>query len=223
MTLKATFPQRLLKVDDLIRCNHTYLSQGDECYFLGEYTAGSEYPFSTTNQLVWNLKKPMERCGLPEWHYKGEAILEAAAALRTALEPMGQQILSGMTFVPVPPSKAKADPLYDDRLVQVLKGIRSAPQLDVREIIVQRCSTDPAHSSSVRPRPEQIKAMYEIDEGLTGPEPSFIVVVDDVLTTGAHFRAAQTVLSSRFPAAKVVGLFIARRVPDSSDFGDVEV
>ena len=45
--------------------------------------------------------------------------------------------------------------------------------------------------------------------------PASIAIVDDVLTTGAHFRAASTVLAVRFPTAQIVGLFIARRVPDA--------
>lgn len=35
--------------------------------------------------------------------------------------------------------------------------------------------------------------------------------MDDALTTGAHFRAARSVLAARFPAVLRVGLFIARR------------
>jgi hypothetical protein len=35
--------------------------------------------------------------------------------------------------------------------------------------------------------------------------------LDDVLTTGAHFRAAKRVLHARFPQAQIIGLFVARR------------
>ena len=45
---------------------------------------------------------------------------------------MGQETLNKLTFVPVPPSKAKEDPLYDDRLTQMLNLIRPDPKLDVR-------------------------------------------------------------------------------------------
>ena len=223
MTSETTFPQRLTKIDDLMRCDHVYLSEDDECYFIGEYTARIGYAYSATNQLVLNFKKTMDRRGFPEWRYKGRAIGEAAAALRTALEPMGAEALNSLTFVPVPPSKAKDDPLYDDRLTRMLNLIRPDPRLDVREIIAQKYSTDAVHSSDVRPGPDEVEAMYEIDEGLTQPEPDVIVIVDDVLTTGAHFRAVQTVLSTRFPAVKIIGLFIARRVPDTSDFDDFEL
>lgn len=120
-----------------------------------------------------------------------------------------------MTFVPVPPSKARADPLHDDRVTRMLRAVWPGQTADVREIIVQPESADAVHENPVRPTPSQIEASYGIDETLTTPEPSFIAIVDDVLTTGAHFRAANSVLASRFPTVQIVGLFIARRVPDA--------
>ncbi len=60
--------------------------------------------------------------------------------------------------------------------------------------------------------------MYRIDEQVAEPTPTALVVVDDVLTTGAHFKAAQSVLAERFPGVSVFGLFVARRVPEAVDF-----
>lgn len=223
MTFEAGFPQRLTKIDELMRRDHVYLSDDDDCYFIGEYAARVGYACSATNNLILNFKKGMDRRGSPEWQYKDRAIKEAATAFRIALVHMGQQALNGMTFVPVPPSKAKDDDLYDDRLTQMLNLIRPEPKLDVREVILQEHSTDPSHSSDVRLGPDEIQAMYGIAEELTQPEPDMIVVVDDVLTTGAHYRAVKSGLAACFPGRKIIGLFIARRVPDTSDFDDVVV
>ena len=44
-------------------------------------------------------------------------------------------------------------------------------------------------------------------------------MVDDLLTSGAHFRAAQRVLSRHFPDIDVVGLFLARRVMETAADG----
>ena len=215
MTSEAAFPQRLTKIDELMLADHVYLSEDDECYFIGEYTARAGYDYSPTNNLVSNFKKEMDRRCLPEWTYKEQAIRQTAKAFTIALEPMGQEGLSKVTFVPIPPSKSKKDPLYDDRLTRMLNLIRPHSKLDIREIVVQKYSTQAAHSSDDRPGPDDIEAMYETVEGLTKPEPNVVVIVDDVLTTGAHFRATKSVLSSRFPGTKVIGLFIARRVPDT--------
>jgi predicted amidophosphoribosyltransferase len=46
---------------------------------------------------------------------------------------------------------------------------------------------------------------------------------DDVLTTGAHFRAASAALQQSFPGVKIIGLFIARRVPEAVDFDEFEM
>ena len=106
----------------------------------------------------------------------------------------------------------KSDPLYDDRIAQMLHQIRPQPSLDVRELIVQKRTMLPAHTTDQRPSPETIGAEYMINEGLANPAPEMLVLVDDVLTTGAHFRAAHEVLSDRFPDTPIEGLFIARRV-----------
>ena len=96
----------------------------------------------------------------------------------------------------------------------MLQAIWPGQQADVRELIVQTESTPAAHAAGGgRPGPSEIQDRYEVDEALTVPAPTSIAIVDDVLTTGAHFRASRVVLGARFPAAIIVGLFIARRVP----------
>ena len=67
-----------------------------------------------------------------------------------------------------------------------------------------------SHQRSTRPRASDIAERYRIDETLAAPEPG---VVDDLLTSGAHFRAAKRVLRQRFAGIEAVGLFLARRVP----------
>ena len=213
MMSNGTFPQRFTKVDDLTRADHWYLMETDACYFIGEYTARMGFSYSATNHLVINLKKTMDRRGLPEWQYKGRAIDQAAAAFGTALGP---DAMDALTFVPMPPSKATDDPLYDDRMVRLLTTIRSHPPLDVRELIVQTCSTEAVHGMEDRPSPHQIAALYRIDEELASGLKQCVAIVDDVLTTGAHFRAAKSVLSARFPEQEIIGLFLARRAPETS-------
>ena len=201
-------PRRLTKVDTLTT-DHWHLRPSDECYFLGEYTARTGYQGSPTNQLIFNLKKRFDRRGLPDWHYKGQAIREVAIALRAAIN---HQFLDKITFVPIPPSKAKDDPLYDDRMTQVCGAIRPRPPLDVRELLVQPTSTPAAHGTDNRPTPKDIETLYELDMALANSPGDFILIVDDVLTTGAHFVAAKSLLKRQFPETPVVGVFVARRV-----------
>jgi hypothetical protein len=219
-TSGSTLPQRLTKIDDLTRPDHSYLTADDDCYFIGEYTARRGFAFSSTNNLILNFKKPMDRRNRPaEWPYKGRAIEQAAAMFRTSLNERARETL---TFVPVPPSKARGDPLYDDRLEQMLRRIWPGQATDVRELVKQPVSTPAVHDSTDRPTPTVLEGRYVIDRALRDPAPQVIAVVDDVITTGAHFIATRNMLMREFPGTKIVGLFIARRAPEAMDIEDFE-
>jgi predicted amidophosphoribosyltransferase len=152
----------------------------------------------------------MDRRGRPEWGYKDRAIQEAAEQLRGSLNP---EFIRRATFIPVPPSKERQHILYDDRMTQVLQ--RLGAEADVRELVYQRESMEDAHSADIRPGPNDLYANYALDETLTEGEVTQIAIVDDVLTTGCHFKAMQQILSENYPQAPIVGLFIARRVPNT--------
>jgi hypothetical protein len=218
MTSNSTFLLRLTQVDALTLPDHSYLTADDACFFLGEYTARGSYQESKTNNLIYNFKIPVDKRGTNRWYYKDQAIQQSADAFRRAIKA---EWFDAATLIPIPPSKAKTDPLYDDRLTRMLKAIRSQPPLDIRELIVQEASTDPAHHSDNRPRPETLEPLYKIDQTLTMPKPQVIALFDDVLTTGAHFKAAQSLLNKAFPGVRVIGLFIARRVPETIDVEDI--
>ena len=219
MTSNTTFPNRLTEIDDLTRPDHAYLTSDDVCYFIGEYTARKGYSYSPTNNLIFNFKKSGDRRhNLSEWRHKEQAIQKVAAVFRSAFRP---EAFDRLTFVPIPPSMAVDDPLYDDRLTRMLHAIRPDPRLDIRELIIQTRSAASSHSSDARPRPEEIKALYRLDETLTEPVPRIVALVDDLLTAGAHFRAAKSVLSARFQDITIFGLFIARRAPDTCDFEEM--
>lgn len=211
------FPTNLTKIDQLTIDDHYYLSADDECYFLGEYTARKGFGYSETNRLIINLKKGMDRKDLPEWHYKIAAIREAAISLGNAVSPWLQ---TNSVFVPIPPSKAKDDEAYDDRMTRILRQINLDNPVDCRELVVQTESTEPAHHRDDRPNPGDLQRIYSIDNSLLPPDPLCIMVCDDVITTGAHFIATQAILKDQFPGARIVGLFIARRAPEAVDFSE---
>lgn len=203
------FPRNLTEIDHLTRPDHYYLSENDVCYFLGEYTAHESFTFSETNSIISNLKKTLDRRERPEWHYKTRDIFRAGLALGNAISDYWRQ---NAVFVPIPPSKAKGDPLYDDRMVRVLQAIDNRNPVQVREIILQTESTEAAHEGGVSRDPDRIKELYSVNESLCDPPPGRIVICDDVLTTGGHFKAMQSTLVDLFPEATICGIFIARRV-----------
>lgn len=205
---------RLSQIDELTISDHPFLEGDDVCFYLGEYTSRAGFQHSKTNQLIYNLKKHMSRSGLPEWRYKTQAISESAEQMRNALD--GSSLRSG-TFVPVPPSKCKDDPHYDDRITQILLKMTRGWQSDVRELILQRSSTGSSHESEERLSVQELITNYFIDNAACLPTPKSLIVFDDVLTTGRHFKAIQHILQERFPRSSITGLFIARRVPSKTE------
>jgi hypothetical protein len=89
--------------------------------------------------------------------------------------------------------------------------------LDIRQLVLQKDSALAAHESQNRPRPHEIAENYIIDERVTSPNPITIGVFDDLLTTRSHFKAMKSVLLERFPGARITGVFLARRVPETDD------
>lgn len=220
MTTSAgiSFPSRFTKIDDLTLGDHNHLLPEDECLFFGDYTARKGWAHSPTNQLILNFKIPVRFRATNRWQYKQRAI-------RTVADLFSQQIgtrFSQLTLVPVPPSKLRTDPDYDDRMMDMLRALKSPAgnAVDVRELVTQTKPIGAAHESSNRPPPAAWESVYEIDEALAKQTPVWIGVVDDLLVTGCRFRAMSNVLRRRFPQARITGLFIARRVPEAIDFSD---
>jgi len=199
---------QLQQVDELLRSQHSFLAAGDNCYFLREYTAGAGYGYGETNSIISNLKKKPDRRGKPEWQYKESAILQAGRELRAAL---GDEGLRKVTLVPMPPSLSKSNAMYDDRMLRIVRAMTEGLVCDVRELVLQSTDMTPAHEVGVRPRPEDWYDVYYIDETVAAPPPNHVMVIDDVLTAGAHFAGVKRRLLERFPGVALYGVFYARR------------
>jgi predicted amidophosphoribosyltransferase len=155
-------------------------------------------------------KNPSKRASNPpEYRYKVNAMRECAVLLGGAIN---HDWLRHGTLVPIPPSKVRDHPEFDNRIMWMCQNIPVDFPVDVREIVVQTQSTEKAHESDVRPTVADLLNIYTIDEAVVAPAPTQIAIVDDVLTVGTHFRAMHTKLSQRFPNVPIVGMFIARRI-----------
>lgn len=206
-----TSPILLKKIDELTINSYRYLCPEDEVYYLGEYTPRKGAGFSHMNQLVLNYKKEVDRKGKPEWQYKEKAIKEIAGLFRQSIlhtKSIAQRA-STATLVPIPPSAAKNAENYDDRNMKLLQSIM--PQGDIRELIIQKQSREPLHSSKHR-KPADLMGNYSLNTALTTPAISEIWLFDDVLTLGTHFRAVREFLTKVFPEIKIAGFFVARSV-----------
>ena len=212
---------RLTKIDELTRPDHHHLDDSDNCYFFGEYTARKGFGHSSTNQLIWNLKKGNDKRGSYEYRYKGQAIHQVANLITNTIGNLYEY-----TFVPVPPSKCRTDPAYDDRIADILRVCKQCNgNLDFRELITQRLSMGASHSATARPSPAQIAANYQFDQTITAGIRNTIVIFDDVLTAGSHFKAMKDTIRHHLPDVGIMGLFVARTErdaewPDDSDLDD---
>ncbi|WP_227685265.1 hypothetical protein [Klebsiella sp. S69] len=211
----------MTQIDELIRGQHYHLDAGDLCYFFGEYTARQRAAYSETNQLIMNLKKGNERRGLQDYHYKGVAINRVAQMITHTIGN-----ISDYTFVPVPPSKCRTDAAYDDRMTAILRTAQAMnSSLDFRELVLQNQSTVASHASTAnRPTPDEIMGNYSLDSSLLAGIRGNIIIFDDVLTAGSHFKAMKQFLRRHLPGASILGLFVARtaREADVTSLFDLE-
>lgn len=215
----GTFPKRLTEIDDLTRPDHSFLRPEDRCLYFGEYSARAGYAAGPTNNLIHNFKKGMDRKGKAEWKYKERSISEAAAALTGAIRA---EYAAEATFVPMPPSKAKDHPGYDDRLVRMLQQLGFKAKPDIRELLVQKETRERAAHDGDRLGPDELEKLYRVDAKLSKPAPKRLALFDDLLVTGASFVAAKRVLQAKFPGIEVIGFFLARRaLPDPAQFFEI--
>jgi hypothetical protein len=115
-------------------------------------------------------------------------------------------------FVPIPPSKVKRDPMHDDRMVQLVTLIiEGCPNTEFREIISILENMPSFHDSEDRPPPEELIKYLKVDKALCKNKKEIIAIVDDIITSGSHFKASKQLLKPQFPESKIIGLFIGRR------------
>jgi hypothetical protein len=202
-------PARLTRIDDLTRPDHLYLDGADECFYFGDYCARQGFGYSPMNRLIYNFKKPMDRRDQPDWFYKEQAIDRAAAAFSEALP---QDFCDRAVFVAMPPSKARDDAGYDDRVFRLLQRLGALKPCNVHDLLRQDGSRDVAAHQGQRLDPDTLAGMLRVEALPGDAAPSIIGLFDDVLVTGASFKAAKAVLGATYPGVRVVGLYIARRV-----------
>lgn len=204
--------KKLQQIDEISQPDHSYLSDDDLCYFILSYTSRKSFDYSKDNSTIINLKKSVAQRETPAYKYKESAIKQCADYLKDI--NIQSVFTDDITLVPIPPSKCKDDPLYDNRLVKILESAFGST-VDIKELIIQKESVEASHLTETRPTIQQIESNYEINSEINNNNNNIkntIILFDDVLTTGAHYIAAKKILNKSFPDKKIIGIFIARRV-----------
>ena len=209
------------QIDELLRPDHHFIEPDDVCLFYGTYTVSHQlnergekippYKLGPINNLIYNFKMPVRYKGQKRYWYKEDAISTIARILYGEFKG-----LNGITWVPVPPSKDKTHPEYDDRLTLALKEFqRLDPSVDVRNLVRQIDSRKAMHEGEEHRSAKLLYDHYQLQQELLTPKPDIIAVFDDLLCTGSSFKAIQRLLKESIENIQVIGVFVARRVPEA--------
>lgn len=121
-----------------------------------------------------------------------------------------------MTFIPVPGSKAAGDPDHDERMLQVLQRALQDWSADIRPMLELTQSTPADHETTDRLSYDELYAISRLNNPSGKTVRPIVVVVDDVLNSGKHFKVAQALISTQFPDVEIRGLFLARCIRDNA-------
>lgn len=196
--------------------NFTYLVTGDRCWHYGDYTSEGGYGASDTNQKILNLKwKPTASEG--QLYHKRQAIEYWGRTLASVIN--FDHAIGTLTFVPMPGSKPVGHTEYDDRMLRVLRRMALGyTGVDIRPLLVQSVERDPQHHGK-RLTPDELCKTLAVDVTmLDQPLASTVVVVDDVITKGASFAAAKSLLAQLPNVSDVVGVFLAKTIWPATGF-----
>ena len=214
--------KKLTKIDELTLYQHHYLDPDDECHYFGEYIAKGGYD-TEFNQLILNFKiRPSDIARNPRRQYhKNQAISKCAEMFKGAIYDKFPA-----HFIPMPPSKCEDDPNYDDRTLQLCAQICDGNKNWIlTDLLRPKRTIEAFHSiSGKRPTPSELADILIVSDARYKLNTDTIFLVDDVLTTGSHYKAAKSILLNRFGhGIDVIGLFIARTIHPSplDDFEDV--
>jgi predicted amidophosphoribosyltransferase len=204
MTSDASWSTNARKITELELPDHVFLTDEDECYYFGNYSPGKSFKHSETNQTIFNLKKPMSAKGKHEWKYKTQSIDKIGKNIAANLT---RALLPDVVLVPIPPSKPPSHPEFDDRIERVVNFAAPFQGANVLRTLVAR---DPMHNGQNQ---RSVESIYQSLEFVENPETlirGVCILVDDVLTTGASFRACKQKLLELDGVNRVIGFFGAR-------------
>lgn len=190
-------PLRWTIFDRVNQCGCPHIKESGTCFYLMTRKRGG-YDASDANSKISNLKKSLKYKNQPQWQYKEHAINEFACDIQELFNNLLQpDRLSHIALVPIPPSKALSDPQYDDRIVRVCAKAAQGSGMRFADLLHNKSSADPYHANNKRRTVEDISQNLYIAEPIPNNIEA-IFLVDDVLTTGAHFAACKDVLQKAY-------------------------
>lgn len=189
---------------------HFTREERSSCYFLYDYNPDADFGNEAKSKIT-NFKKDPVRASIPELQHKERAIKEFAHYLASAFIPNDEAENDYAIIIPIPSSIPKGNDGYDDRFERLgLFSERNNPLVKFQYSI--QIAENQGHTRTTNRRnPSTIKenlVWTDLEEGIRS---SYIYLVDDVITSGSHFRACKDfILENIGFDCHVGGLFFAR-------------
>lgn len=202
-------------VDRLTVLYLRHLRQDDLCYYYLERSSGG-YQAGAANQRVANFKKDTARFGENRsvMYYRQQEIdrcivnfTEGVLGVMRTLDVRAVPVIC-----PMPTSNPRDSSAFNDRLDLLAEGVSRNCGIPYMTALDMGEAVKPSHVGGMRDPDELAKVMAFSGFG-SGFEPSVVLLFDDVLTSGAHFRACKDLILDRCPwRPLVVGMFLARHI-----------
>lgn len=211
--------KRWTYIDRVARSPKPFLTEDDLCfYYLQKDSLGfGSGPHAEENRLIINFKHDPAKFGKdsPQMYYKRKAVFNFASAVASFFMDNCDTFSEGVFLVPIPTSKPRSAQDHDARLdalcrivEKTVPFVRFVPALDTVSNLGK------AHNSQIARDPDSIARNLRVDrDGLLGFDGT-VALIDDVLTTGAHFAACRDLISGVLPDVTLIGLFLSIQLPD---------
>lgn len=201
---------------------HSYLDSSDVIFYFEEFTSEGGF-VGKGNSIIKNVRKSIDKKGTDEWHHKERAIVAVAHSIATEMN--NNKVQGKVCWIPIPPSKIRTDPLFDDRTYRMLAFAIAASTTRkhfVHDVLYQKSNRESFSSTVDKRIVSELASNYLMNDMPNYlPEKDTIIIFDDLLTTGCHFKAVEQVVLSRYPNANVIGVFVARRVIAKEDITSI--
>ena len=184
--------------------SHIHIKGDDTCIYSREYISEG-YITSQTNSLILNFKKSPVKKKSSEWRYRQKAIEQ----FKIEIDQLFKENLS-IAITAIPSSKHRSNTEYDNRFEDLFNELLKSRQgLKIEWPIEMTQTVQASHAGGER-SPEHIKRNYAW-KGFK-ETPKRLCVFDDVLTTGAHFRAVSDFLRENEYKGQIIGIFWSRAI-----------
>lgn len=204
---------------DLTDGGHSFLDP-DDCvlYYMDRVHGG--FDKSAANQKIVNIKMGVNQSS-SRLYFRNKAINEYARNMVDLI--CGFPEFQEAALVPIPPSEARDDPEYDDKMERVCSAAAQLARkrglgLSVSNLLSQIESHEPFHENDKMRNPDTIYRNLVLDKTLIPSGICTFILVDDVFTSGSHFVACKRKILNAIPDASIAGIMWAKQLSYDEEF-----